>query len=1099
MSWYIRLFGQLELERGELRLQRFRTTKTGLLGAYLALTPPHRFPRTVLADLLWGDDEPDRARHSLNMAISALRHALDMPDLPAGQLLQTDRAFVALNPEHFTTDVMQFEQALALASRAELDAEQRTAWLQRAVELYRGELLPGCYEPWAVEAAARCQAACLNALRRLALTDDPTQRQQWLHRLLQLEPLDWEAMEQLTISYLEQGRVALAQQVCDHYESHWKRLYPEPPPDALLHLQRQCAEAKPSATFLSPERTPKPSTQPRKQQGESQTTAPRLPRSADTFYGRTRELEQLWEWLIDGEARLVTLTGLGGFGKTRLAVEFAHRVAARNASPVWWVDLQAIADPELIWNALQSALQLPAAPNPRPQTLRYLSRAQGVLVLDNFEQLLPAGVAAVEELLTHAPDLRFVITSRAPLQIAGEYLLALAPLGVDTEHEGQPAPAVQLFADRAQRVAPDFRLTPERQKQVSELCRHLDGIPLALELAAARVGVLSAQQMLQRIADRLNWLQTTRRDLPARHRSLHAVLDACIGSLSEPARAVWLTLSVFRGDFTLDAAQAVCPDPELPFILEQLHAAGLLQSEERDGARRLRMLETLREYAQKSVDPDALHAAQRCLLRWTLSKARARDSQQFTGELDAWLAFWDAERENLLESLRIAEAQGAYPEAIELLWRTRRYWMLRALDRLGEATLERWLPHLPAEAQAQARLLQAEWAGHAQRLVDAHAYALQVLDLCAPESDLYAWALYRAFHAAIVLSNQEFIHQWGATAKACTLDSHDPALRIAGRRIAQWYLPPETADESTPYSRFRKIAQAAQQLGDPLWIALALDDWVDYCLVIGRYEEALTLAAESGAIATRLQDGMRLQSVSHAQAYCLMQLGRLREAEERIDESLHWARLTGVEEQASITLKANLRRLQGDYEGAFQLIQQAEGMSDARSEAFTLEVRGLIERDRGDLRAAMRCFDRALQRRTDEGDPFRLHFARTHRAHASGLLGDPDAMDELQACLSYWRNQDNSPWMATTLLYLAEVELARGNWAEARNALTESLQRNRALGRRLSEANCLERLARLKIAEGEATTAQQTLAEANAIRAALSAAPPRILSEQSDA
>ncbi|MCS6918730.1 MAG: winged helix-turn-helix domain-containing protein, partial [Fimbriimonadales bacterium] len=170
MSWYIRLFGQLELERGELRLHRFRTAKTGLLVAYLALTPPHRFPRTVLADLLWGEDSPENARHSLNMAISALRHALDMPDLPAGQLLQTDRTSIALNPEHYTTDVMQFEQAIALASRVEMDAVQRRAWLQRAVDLHRGALLPECYEPWAVEAAARCQAECLHALRQLART-----------------------------------------------------------------------------------------------------------------------------------------------------------------------------------------------------------------------------------------------------------------------------------------------------------------------------------------------------------------------------------------------------------------------------------------------------------------------------------------------------------------------------------------------------------------------------------------------------------------------------------------------------------------------------------------------------------------------------------------------------------------------------------------------------------------------------------------------------------------------------------------------------------------------------------------------------------------
>ncbi|MCX7925946.1 MAG: winged helix-turn-helix domain-containing protein [Fimbriimonadales bacterium] len=1068
-----------------MTIRRFRTTKTGLLVAYLALTPPHRFPREFLADLLWGDDEPERARHSLNVAISALRHALEQPDLPAGQLIQTDRATVALNPEHFMTDVIQFEQALVLASGVEVAPDQCIAWLQRAVDLYRGGLLTGCYEPWAVEAAARYQAECLNALRLLTQLDSPTQRPVWLHRMLQWEPLDWQATEQLVGVYLEQGHVELARQVCDQYEAHWMRLYTEPPPDALRNLRRQCAETRSLTTFHAHKHPSKSPTRPRKQQTESQATTLRLPRSVDTFYGRTRELEQLWAWLIDGEARLVTLTGLGGFGKTRLALEFAQRVRARNPLPIWWVDFQAVLNPELLWNTLQCALGLPAVPNPYQQTMRYLGRVQGILVLDNFEQLLPEGAMAVADLLAHAPDIRLLITSRVPLQIAGEHLLALAPLAVEAEQDGVPAPAVQLFADRAQRVAPDFRLTPERLVQLEELCRRLDGIPLALELAAARAGILSTQQMLQRLTDRLSWLQTARRDLPARHRCLHAVLEACVSSLEATEREVWLALSVFRGDFTLDAAQAICPDTDLPPILEQLRAAGLLQSAERSSVRRLSMLETLREYARTTLTPESRHAAQQRLLEWILSEAQTRSPQQFDDRLDGWLAYWDAERENLLEALQIAEAHSARHHAYELLRCTQRYWMLRALHRFGEATLERLIPHLPHEAQAQARLLQAEWARHAQRHTDTHEYAVKALDLIPSESQVHTWLLYHAVDSAIVANNLAFVHQWGAETAQRALNADDPALQVAGRRIAIWYLSHELLEESTPYHQFKATAQAAQRLGDPLWIALALDDWIDHCMVTGRYGEALSLAKQSGAIATRLQDGVRLQSVAQAQGYCLMQLGHLHAAEQRIDESLYWAHLTGAEAQISIALKANLRRLQDDYEGALQLVQQTAETSNARSEAFVLEVCGHIERDRGDKREALSYYDRALQRRIDEGDPFRLHFARTHRAYAGCQLGDPDALGELQACLTFWREQDNSPWIATTLLYLAEIQIARGELEAARDSLAESLQRNRAMGRQLQQAIGCELWASLEEARGNVEAARHLQSEANRIRTAL--------------
>ncbi|MCS6919572.1 MAG: hypothetical protein NZM28_07365 [Fimbriimonadales bacterium] len=1085
VGWYIRLFGTFALERSGVCVSHFRTAKTGLLMAYLALTPPHRFARELLADLLWGESEPERARHSLNVAISALRHTLDLPDLPAGQVLQVNRATVALNPDHFTTDVLQFEQALTLASRPTLAEAESLDWLQRAVELYRGELLAGCYEPWAVEAAARCQAECLRALRELARRV-PSQQAAWLHRIVQLEPLDWRATEQLARLYLQQGQATQAQQVCEHYQSHWKRLYTEPIPKAFADLQAQCANALPTAK-PAPQPAARAAARPRKQTVESQLAESGVPRAADAFYGRVRELEQLWAWLIDGEARLATLTGLGGFGKTRLAMEFARRLETRNALPVVWADLQAVPSAELLWDALRNALRLPAAPDPRVQTLNYLRRAHCLLILDNFEQLLPDGVSVVAELLTHAPQVRILVASRAPLEIRGEHTLALAPLSLESEQDGAPAPAVRLFADRAQRVYPDFRLTPERRVQVEQLCRRLDGIPLALELAAARAGVLSPQQMLARLDDRLSWLRTARRDLPVRHRSLHAVLEAAAAALPDEAHAVWTRLAVFRGDFSLDAAQAVCPEADLLAVAEQLRAAGLLQSEARDGALRLHMLDTLREYAWKQLSPDAQRAAQQRLLEWTLAEARTREPMQYRPALSEWLAYWDAEREHLMEALRTAETQGAPAQALELLERTRRYWTLRALHRYAHAIAERLIPQLPPHAQAHARLLQAEWAMYAHRHARAHAHACEALALLPPDENVYQWSLYYAVHAAVCLSDTEFLQQWGETAVQHTLHANEPALQIAGRRMAIWFQSAARLQVSSPYQWFLQTVRQAQQLDDPLWLALALGDWIDHCAVVGRYEETLALAQQLGAIADALQDGERLYDLANARAYCLTQLGRLREADEQLRESLHWAQLSGVDPSSALLQQANLRRLQGNYTEALRTLEQAERSLDDSQKAYALDVRALIERDRGDWQAARRTLERALEQRRADGDAFRLHHTRTHLAYLRCKLGEPDARRELHACLDFWRECDNSPWIAATLVYLAEAQIAAGELNDARAALAESLQRNRAMGRRLQEAMALEQYAALAEAESDPESAQQYRLQADALRAAIGA------------
>ncbi|MFN3690645.1 MAG: ATP-binding protein, partial [Fimbriimonadales bacterium] len=505
------------------------------------------------------------------------------------------------------------------------------------------------------------------------------------------------------------------------------------------------------------------------------------------------------------------------------------------------------------------------------------------------------------------------MTSRSPVRLAAEQILPLAPLGVRTASDQDLSPAVQLFVERARRVYPDFRLTPERLAEVQQLCERLDSIPLVLELAAARAGVLTPKQMLERLDERLSWLKSTRRDLPARHRSLYSVLDATYAMLDAPARALWGCLAVFQGDFSIDAAKALAPDGDCFSHMETLISMGLLQVAAREEAQRFRMFETLREYAWGMLDPEGRREAQVALIRWVVGEARQRAAQQFTGELGKWLTFWDTEREHLLKALTLAETLEQPATALELLHHTQRYWILRTLYRHAEDALGRMLTRLSEAERRCAHLLQAAWALHTNRPADAHARALDAIALAAPSTSEYAWALYYAVHAAVALSDKAFIQQWGETAAQYTLDAPDPALQIAARRLVAWYQPLEMPH----YDWIGANVQRAQQLGDPLWLMLTLLDWIDYCNVNGRYETVLSLCDYLDGLARQLNDSLRLWEVCTMRGYALIQLGRYPEADAQLEQSLYWARLSGEGVSLSLTLLANLRRLQGDTTRAF--------------------------------------------------------------------------------------------------------------------------------------------------------------------------------------
>ena len=337
-----------------------------------------------------------------------------------------------------------------------------------------------------------------------------------------------------------------------------------------------------------------------------------LPRTR--LIGREAECVAAQTYLVDEAVPLLTLTGPGGVGKTRLALAIARDTASHFASGVVWVDLTPLADPALVPSAIAAALGVIAASHESPAAalVRALRARQTLLLLDNCEHVLAGAADLVAALLPHCPVVQVLATSRAPFHLHGEQLLVVDPLPLPSEAAGLPAvarnEAAQLFAERARAGRPAFALTETNAATVAELCRRLDGLPLAIELAAARSVVLAPAALLAQMGDRLHLLTHGMRNAPARQQTIAAAIAWSYDLLSPEEQALFRRLAIFAGGFTLAAAEAVSDArrEDSPSILDgvaSLVAQSLLHQVEGGGAEpRYAMLETIREYARAQLD-----------------------------------------------------------------------------------------------------------------------------------------------------------------------------------------------------------------------------------------------------------------------------------------------------------------------------------------------------------------------------------------------------------------------------------------------------------------------------------------------------------------
>ena len=334
-----------------------------------------------------------------------------------------------------------------------------------------------------------------------------------------------------------------------------------------------------------------------------------LPADLTSFEGRRADLSHVKTTL--GETRLLTLTGFGGVGKTRLALRAARELARSLQDGVVWVELADVRNPELLRQSVVDALGMPDLPvrDTWKAALQHLADRRALIVLDNCEHVLTEVSQIVEELLRHAPGIRVLATSRQILGVAGETVLCVAPLPVPPPERADEAgvaslfPSLALFRERAAAVVPGFDLTPANQQLAVELCRKLEGIPLAIELAAVKLRVLGLDELLARLDARLKVLAHPARIGPSRHRTIEATIDWSYDLCTDDERVFWARASVFAGGFGVDAAEEVCSGGDLPReavldVVQSLVEKSVLVRSDNNGRVRFRMLEPIREHGQ---------------------------------------------------------------------------------------------------------------------------------------------------------------------------------------------------------------------------------------------------------------------------------------------------------------------------------------------------------------------------------------------------------------------------------------------------------------------------------------------------------------------
>lgn len=517
-----------------------------------------------------------------------------------------------------------------------------------------------------------------------------------------------------------------------------------------------------------------------------------LPAPLTTFIGREKLLEDVQLLVTRGTptCRLLTLTGAGGTGKTRVALRVAQAVADRFDDGVCLVLLASISDAKLVVTTIAQTLgvHIVGKRPPLDALKRYLRDRNLLLVLDNFEQVLGAA-AEVAELLTACARLHVIVTSRAALRLSGEREIVVPPLALGEERAGRDCEAVQLFVERARAVQSDFALTEANAAPIVEICRRLDGLPLAIELAAARIRVLGPHALLQRLEHRLQFLTGAAPDLPARQQTLRSAIGWSYDLLEAHERTVFRRLAVFVGGCTLDAAESVCEtEGDTVMAVESLAAKSLLQAVP-TGLRetRLVMLETIREFGLEQLAWNGeTQELRRKHAAYFLALAERAEPELWGPKAGGWLDRLEAEHDNFRAVLEWGLARGDEASgevALRLAGALAWFWWMRGYFTEGRRWLGLALARPAGSSAFRTKgLYGAGFLAHIQR-EPAIARALLEESLVLARSTENIWAEAWVLH---VLGRVAYFDEDTASARALGRQSLRLAESVGDRHLIAW-------------------------------------------------------------------------------------------------------------------------------------------------------------------------------------------------------------------------------------------------------------------------------------------------------------------------
>ncbi|MEJ2600893.1 MAG: tetratricopeptide repeat protein [Anaerolineales bacterium] len=821
-----------------------------------------------------------------------------------------------------------------------------------------------------------------------------------------------------------------------------------------------------------------------------------LPLALTSFIGRVQEIEALERLLW--QSRLLTVAGPGGAGKTRLTIQIAQKVLGSFPDGVWFIDLAPLSDTALLSLHVMNVLCMreEAGISPDRTLIDFLKDKAILLILDNCEHLLPDVAQLAELMLRTAPRLQIIATSRQRLGVSGEIIWRITPLSLpDTNvdmafEEIMQYEAVKLFQDRAAAASPDFTITRENAVTVAQICIRLDGIPLAIELAAARVRALSVEEILARLDDRFRLLVDSHIALP-RQQTLRALIDWSYGLLTEKEKILFCRLSVFVSGWRLKAAEQICSGGEIEAIEVLDLLSGLIDKsfvigDTRGGRLKYRFLETIHQFSrERFLESDETGAFEQKHAAYFLKLAVNAYGKMWGLDQVDWLARLDEEYDNLRAALTwLSKAAGQEAMMLQMAGSLWRYWEIRGYITEGRAWLEIALAKNP-DAEIYLRANGLGGAGHLARQQGDYVQATTL-----HKQSLY---LFQKMGSKLDAARQlnalgEIAHFQGDYPRAVEL--HEQSLSLCyeiddkeGIAVSHRQLGVIARDRGQyrhAQELLEKSLKLERELGDKLLIALSLNDLGVVAHHLCEYERAISLFEEAMSLQRQLNDRLGISNSLQNKANVAKDQGDYFQAEQLYKECLTLKQELGDKRGISRVIAAlsEVAFWQGKYPLAADLAGQSLKLSRElnlkRGVLTSTELLGFIAHYQGNYDVADSFADNGLELAIEMDAPQAIGYSKVLLAlgkYSKGLL--QEAREIFQEALKIFQEINDCRNIAGTFVNLARTAYRQGDHDAATEYLEESRSISKELGIRWSLGFVLEISGLLQRSQGNYDRARE--------------------------